>query len=654
MNELASWEQMTDASGRLYLVDRGAGLSKWLWTKWAAPNGDIFCENILTKERRYAKDMDMNLKVQAGMATPVEAKQFLAARSAPLRKPNTQVFPQQPQDPYAYSQGNASSNMYHNPVNAPHQSQHQYHHYNSNIRTRDNHSYAGAVAGNEYHNTPVVQQQQGRDFPTTGFERTPHQNGVGTVNNVQSNVHHGMQQSRRNWNQPSYSRSEPQPTSTYMQPSSSYGGDSVPSTVDEKWRNTRVDPQRPISTQPTRSTDGMNDVRGYSKRTLPSNFGSQDGSQYGQGRYWRPVKTQPMKRSGRNVMNGTDKTVFRAKPIPIAADFLTKAVPQRKIGPTNAAARALLEHAKSHVNVQLIAAMHARDFTAKNGNDDSNKVSNNEFDEEFVCSSAVVGTYQEIEKEYLRLTSAPKPEFVRPPHVLKQSLQHVKNQWDTRVRDYDWVCRQLKSIRQDYKVQHIETIDSLLTYETHARLALENGDLGEFNTCVAQAQELQGKVKCSERQKDEFAAYRIIYNVLVGESSYEQARLLAKLTVKERARPATKFALNIRSSFLSDNFHRFFKLCAEKEARKTVVPYLLHRLIPTIRSKALAMCVKAHAPTKIPLTYILNELGFTGAVRELEIQVAPPKEANNEDLNALFFHLGIRNETRAVQDAIGF
>lgn len=662
-NELASWEQMTDASGRLYLVDRRAGVSKWLWAKWAAPSGEIFCENIITKERRYAKDMDMNMKVQAGMATPAEVKRFLAIGSAPSHKPNTQVYPQQQQrDPYSSYRDSMATNMYHNSsVNTSHhQSQHHQYQYNSNPRMGDSNSYSAVAGGSSSYTSPntTTQQQQGSNFLNTGYTHNASQQ-TGSHHNGQP---HGFSQSGRNWNQPSYRRSKPQPTpSTYTQQSSSNYGVSVggSSTVDEKWRNTRMEPERNGPSQyQSRSENVMSDVRaggGYSKRNVSTQ--QDDGSQYGHGRFWRPVKTQQMKRSGRNVMNGTDnKSIYRAKPIPLSTDLLTRSVPQRKIGPTNTVARAMLEHAKSHVNVRMIVAMHARDFANKTGADDgSKKVSNNELNDEFVSSSAIVGTCQKIEKEYLRLTSAPKPELVRPPQVLKQSLQHVKLQWDIRARDYDWVCRQMKSIRQDYKVQHIETIDSLLTYETHARLALENGDLGEFNTCVAQAQDLHGKVECEEERKDEFASYRIIYNVLVGESSYEQARLLAKLTAKERARPATKFALEVRNAFLSDNFHQFFKLCAQKEARETVLPFLLLRLIPSIRSKALAMCVKAHAPTKIPLTYILSELGFVGAVHKLETQITPlPERENNEDLAALCFSLGLAKESRAIHKAIEF
>eukprot|EP01018_Ginkgo_biloba_P032102 Gb_01094 [translate_table: standard] len=66
-------------------------------------------------------------------------------------------------------------------------------------------------------------------------------------------------------------------------------------------------------------------------------------------------------------------------------------------------------------------------------------------------SLTVKGTCQEIEKCYLRLTSAPDPNTVRPEEVLQKALVMVKNS----TKNYLYKCEQLKSIRQDLTVQRI-------------------------------------------------------------------------------------------------------------------------------------------------------------------------------------------------------
>ena len=71
----------------------------------------------------------------------------------------------------------------------------------------------------------------------------------------------------------------------------------------------------------------------------------------------------------------------------------------------------------------------------------------------------IVGTSQEIFKDYLRLTSEPRPETIRPYPVLQRTLTELKKRWknkETYGTSYNWICNQLKSLRQDLTVRLTE------------------------------------------------------------------------------------------------------------------------------------------------------------------------------------------------------
>lgn len=76
-----------------------------------------------------------------------------------------------------------------------------------------------------------------------------------------------------------------------------------------------------------------------------------------------------------------------------------------------------------------------------------------EFDLE---SLRIEGTCQRVEKDYLRLTSAPHPSTVRPEKVLRVALTNLVSKWRAGTIEYIALCSQMKAVRQDLTVQHIQ------------------------------------------------------------------------------------------------------------------------------------------------------------------------------------------------------
>lgn len=80
----------------------------------------------------------------------------------------------------------------------------------------------------------------------------------------------------------------------------------------------------------------------------------------------------------------------------------------------------------------------------------------------------------------------PDPASVRPQPILEQSLEKISAQWAKGGMDYVHACSQLKAVRQDCVVQRIKNAFTVQVYEAHARIALQEGDLNEYNQCQTQ------------------------------------------------------------------------------------------------------------------------------------------------------------------------
>ena len=207
----------------------------------------------------------------------------------------------------------------------------------------------------------------------------------------------------------------------------------------------------------------------------------------------------------------------------------------------------------------------------------------------------VVGRCQILEKKYFRLTSAPNPDTVRPLEVLEKSLDFLKKKWKAE-KNYSYICDQLKSLRQDLTVQHIKSSFTVSVYELHARIALEKGDLGEYNQCQTQLRALYSQQLGGH--PEEFKAYRILYFIHTCNRS-DMNDVLADLTLTEKQHFAIKHALLTRSALALGNYHRFFQLYLETP---NMGAYLLDMFVNRERLVALSnLCISCVPVPRLPL-----------------------------------------------------
>lgn len=196
-------------------------------------------------------------------------------------------------------------------------------------------------------------------------------------------------------------------------------------------------------------------------------------------------------------------------------------------------------------------------------------------------SGPIVGTSEVLEKRYLRLTAPPVPSNVRPERVLRQTLDLLKKKW-RKEANYSYICDQFKSMRQDLTVQHLKNEFTVSVYEIHARIALEKGDIGEYNQCQTQLRSLY--MLGLKGNPIEFKAYRILYFIhTANRTGLNDA--MADLTAAEKTERPIKHALDVRSALALGNYHRFFQLYMDTP---NMGAYLMDMFI--VRERLAALC----------------------------------------------------------------
>ncbi|KAL5601089.1 hypothetical protein BROUX41_005916 [Berkeleyomyces rouxiae] len=214
----------------------------------------------------------------------------------------------------------------------------------------------------------------------------------------------------------------------------------------------------------------------------------------------------------------------------------------------------------------------------------------------------VVGTCQDLEKRYLRLTAPPIPSKVRPESVLWKTLELLKQKWRTEA-NYGYICDQFKSLRQDLTVQRIKNEFTVSVYEIHARIALEKGDLGEYNQCQTQLKSLYASG--IKGNPVEFRAYRILYFIHTANRTGLN-ETIAALTPQDKLTVPIKHALEVRTALALGNYHKFFQLYLDTPG---MGGYLMDMFVGRERLAALCMICRAYKPS-VKIRFITEELGF--------------------------------------------
>ncbi|KAG6118577.1 hypothetical protein E4U13_008413 [Claviceps humidiphila] len=214
----------------------------------------------------------------------------------------------------------------------------------------------------------------------------------------------------------------------------------------------------------------------------------------------------------------------------------------------------------------------------------------------------IVGTNEALEKKYLRLTAPPVPSNVRPEHILRQTLDLLKKKW-RKEGNYSYICDQFKSMRQDLTVQRIKNDFTVSVYEIHARIALEKGDIGEYNQCQTQLRSLYALGL--KGNPIEFKAYRILYFIHTANRTGLNDTI-ADLTTAEKDEKPVKHALQVRSALALGNYHKFFQLYLNTP---NMGAYLMDMFVSRERLAAMCNICKSYKPD-VKLRFITEELGF--------------------------------------------
>ena len=215
------------------------------------------------------------------------------------------------------------------------------------------------------------------------------------------------------------------------------------------------------------------------------------------------------------------------------------------------------------------------------------------------------GLCQSLSKPYLRLTSAPDPNKVRPLSVLMAAYKFHRSRFAADEINYDALVDELKSIRQDMKVQHISNSFTVQVYEFSARAALESGNLDDLSQCLSSVSDLAtlNNVRQDPACADEFKAYRLLLCVVRDSLEDVTPALAACLTPPVTA--AARHAVEVLQAVTLRDYATFFR---RYDNAPFLSAYLLDFLVARMRCAAYDLMLCSFLT--LPLQYVVEQLSF--------------------------------------------
>ncbi|CAK0823392.1 unnamed protein product [Prorocentrum cordatum] len=222
---------------------------------------------------------------------------------------------------------------------------------------------------------------------------------------------------------------------------------------------------------------------------------------------------------------------------------------------------------------------------------------------------AIVGTCQELEKGYLRLTEEPCPERVRPLQVLRSAVDRLRRLRDGpgEARSWQYLGDQLRSVRQDLLVQGLQDparspAGAALAAEVcvlNARWALAAGDVVHFVPSVSELRGLHHALRgaglaVARDVEVEFLGCRLLCATLL-ELQGEQLEAEAEASRSMPFSPLLAWVRAVSCAYRAGRHVRYFALCeqAPECAGVETAVLLLRAFHDRVRLKALQRLCRA-------------------------------------------------------------